>query len=89
MAPSLSPLHHNIMVILNNTEYDESFSRSREVRTKMRILEQYITDDNQGSPCLYDIQSVISDKLGVPLHIILNMWPQIADGMVAGENDYD
>jgi hypothetical protein len=85
-SSTLPPFHHNIRLILGNTTYDRSVRNSREVRSKVRVLRDYIEEDWD---TVQDFQADVANQIGVSLNIIKHMWPQIADKMVASESDYD
>tara|TARA_B110000438_G_C15306083_1_gene433303 strand:+ start:119 stop:382 length:264 start_codon:yes stop_codon:yes gene_type:complete len=86
MTSTLSPFHHNIRIILENTSYDMSMRDLKEVRSKVRILKKYIKDDKWDT--VEDFQIDLANHIFVSLNIIKKMWPQIADGMIASESDY-
>jgi len=83
---TLPPFHHNISIILENTTYDRSVYNSREVRSKIRVLREYIEEDWN---TVGDFQVDVANQIGVSLNLVKDMWPQIADKMVASESDYE
>ena len=81
----LSAFENNVQNILRREEYDKSFRDSRDVRTKMRILRNYINNWEATVPVF---QESIANHLDEEVETIQKMWPQIADGMVTDESDY-
>ena len=88
-SPSISPLEQHIQVILTTRDFDRTTrlrSNSNEVREKISILREYIMTDWDS---ILEFQQSVADNIGVDFHHLVNMWPQIADGMIASESDYN
>jgi len=80
---TLSPFEQNVEWIIRTQKYDDSVKRSRDVRHKMRILRSYFENQDFG-----ELLEITVNHIGTDVDTIQMMWPQIANEMVANEQEY-
>lgn len=82
---SLPALEFNIRSIIISTPFDPRIGQHPEVCSKIDTLKHYVLE-NWNS--VHAFQTHLAGILNTDIDLILDMWPQIADGMIASESDY-
>jgi len=85
----LSHFERNVENILRNKKYDRSFRDSRDVRTKMRVLRNYINNWEGWNSSVPEFQETLANHLDEELETIQKMWPQIANDVVTDESHFE
>ena len=84
----LSAFENNVQNILRDKEFDKSFRDSRDVRSKMRTLRNYI-DSLDWKRTVPEVQECLANHLDEDVDYIQKMWPQIADSIINSSDNFD